>query len=760
MIHSTGKTDAAENEHSQKRTDSAAHEIEERTAVEDHDVFIAADSPSRLKIERSDRLAKSETERAASAAAEKAQEEEAWKRKQAETEAAFLKADQLQRENAARECATSLTIAEDELAGLIAAKKQAATEERYLDANSLQEKASALETKIDALMQSQFEILKMRKLSQEDFTASLWETSMANTLRRALKGSAHDQAIVGYTLGRGEGRNADWDEAFKWYQLAASKKHSNAMYVIGLCYAKGRGAMQDWEKAFEYFKNAADHGDVNGMFQAAWCFYHGKGTEKQIDAASWWSKKAAKAGHTNAVKLRDIIVTEIRPTAKAEATLVKHKLHNDQWELASASKLFEDSVLKANPNLRQTIVDAENGDLSAILTIASHCAKGRFVKERSWPVAVKWYRKAAEHGDPQALFFIGAAYSRGLGVAQDWEIAVKHFRKAAYMGCGSAMCNLAYCYANGCGIQQDDQESADLYRQAAMLGDKNAIKYLDSRGLTASLTNMFDAAGADDAVTVRRYVSIRKVQAIQRGRFARRFVVPARARLRATIKIQAAWRGCVVRACLQKKQRTTVPVMTASAPALRMSAKHPAAPPPLTELMAKSQEISQTVAMTSNVWHQAQQQDIGTAVWTDHHSMSSEDDAGALGIAAGIVKRVVSSHYHESDNDDAQTDYSSFSEAEDDESIVYETRRTPFEMSANDVGDDDLSESDPEAFSDFQDDNDTIYSSIISDDSQSYIDRENDINELDYSGEQFQKFDTFEETDATGSSLINRPKPS
>lgn len=58
------------------------------------------------------------------------------------------------------------------------------------------------------------------------------------------------------------------------------------------------------------------------------------------------------------------------------------------WFAAEAYELFEETVLEANPDLCQMIVDADNGNLPAILTIASHCAKGKLVKAQSWPNAL------------------------------------------------------------------------------------------------------------------------------------------------------------------------------------------------------------------------------------------------------------------------------------------------------------------------------------------------------------------------------------
>ena len=47
--------------------------------------------------------------------------------------------------------------------------------------------------------------------------------------------------------------------------------------------------------------------------------------------------------------------------------------------------------------------------------------------------AVKWYRKAAEQGHTDALFWLGWMYSEGLGVTQDHEEAVRWFGRYTEM---------------------------------------------------------------------------------------------------------------------------------------------------------------------------------------------------------------------------------------------------------------------------------------------------------------------------------------
>eukprot|EP01050_Picozoa_sp_SAG11_P001157 SAG11_NODE_48_length_20030_cov_232.459084_10_plen_150_part_00 len=134
-----------------------------------------------------------------------------------------------------------------------------------------------------------------RKLGAEDFDAQQWATTLQAVLKQAEEGSANEQVLVGFALGRGHaGREPNWIEAVKWYTLAARQGHAGAMHVLGVSYAKGRGVGQDWSAAFRWFKSAADGGDANGMFQTAWCYFNAKGTEKHLGQAATWCNEGSR----------------------------------------------------------------------------------------------------------------------------------------------------------------------------------------------------------------------------------------------------------------------------------------------------------------------------------------------------------------------------------------------------------------------------------------------------------------------------------
>jgi hypothetical protein len=81
--------------------------------------------------------------------------------------------------------------------------------------------------------------------------------------------------------------------------------------------------------------------------------------------------------------------------------------------------------------------------------------------------AMLWFRKAAEHGSPDAKLDIGLMYHKGRGVPQDYAQATAWYQKAADQGDYHAQCNLGFMYDNGLGVTQNYAEAYYWFAIAA-----------------------------------------------------------------------------------------------------------------------------------------------------------------------------------------------------------------------------------------------------------------------------------------------------
>lgn len=83
--------------------------------------------------------------------------------------------------------------------------------------------------------------------------------------------------------------------------------------------------------------------------------------------------------------------------------------------------------------------------------------------------------EAAEAGDAEAQFKLGALYANGVGVNQDSKTAARWLRKAAKQGSFPAQTLLGWCYAGGHGVSKNAGEALEWYSKAAEQGDTDAM---------------------------------------------------------------------------------------------------------------------------------------------------------------------------------------------------------------------------------------------------------------------------------------------
>lgn len=114
---------------------------------------------------------------------------------------------------------------------------------------------------------------------------------------------------------------------------------------------------------------------------------------------------------------------------------------------------------------------AEQGNAEAQYSLGAwyHNGDGMEV-DRDDDEAVQWYRKAAEQGHARAQTMLGLMYFSGTSVHQDKAYAVRCWRKAAEQGYANAQHWLGESLADGDGVDKDDAEAAQWLRKAAEQG--------------------------------------------------------------------------------------------------------------------------------------------------------------------------------------------------------------------------------------------------------------------------------------------------
>ena len=329
-----------------------------------------------------------------------------------------------------------------------------------------------------------------------------WQKAIEWYTKAAEQGYAEAQYTLGMRYAEGKGVKQDWQKAIEWYTKAAEQGHAEALYTLGMYYAKGEGVEEDWKKAVEWFKNVqdkldslnidkckkafvknaflAEKGNAESQYQLGNFYASGSdgnenayGIKQDWYKAVEWYVKAAEQGHAEAknglANARFVLGVNCLNDIDAEwkkAVEYFEKIQNeiDSLDIDNDKKVFVKNVLLA-----------DQGNMESQYLLGICFIKGRNVKENT-KKAVKWYKKAADHGHAKAQYKLGLLYSSKSysDVEQNWQTAAYWFEKASDQGYAKAQFWFGMCLAAGKGITQDWHKAVDLFAKAAEQGYADA----------------------------------------------------------------------------------------------------------------------------------------------------------------------------------------------------------------------------------------------------------------------------------------------
>ncbi len=110
------------------------------------------------------------------------------------------------------------------------------------------------------------------------------------------------------------------------------------------------------------------------------------------------------------------------------------------------------------------------------LSAEAMAKKGKDAYEaENYDAAMRWFKKAADLGNAEAMMGMSWIYGNGRGVPKDEAEAMRWRRMSAQHGNSIAMASIAYEYEEGQGVGQNYAEAMRWYRKAADRGDASAM---------------------------------------------------------------------------------------------------------------------------------------------------------------------------------------------------------------------------------------------------------------------------------------------
>jgi uncharacterized protein len=207
--------------------------------------------------------------------------------------------------------------------------------------------------------------------------------AMSYYRRAADAGVAAAQFRMGFHLDGGT--PAETIEGIAWYRKAADQGHWAAMrYLASRYQTGGAGLKQDPAESVRLLRMAAESGSPAAMTWLGQNLEAGRGVARDVQQAAFWYDRAAVAGDADAM-------------------------------ISLALMLFKGDVVPADPVRARALLQgaAKTSPLGMRnLALALESGDGG---PRDLVAARYWYRRAAEHGNTNAMVRVAEMYARGEG---------------------------------------------------------------------------------------------------------------------------------------------------------------------------------------------------------------------------------------------------------------------------------------------------------------------------------------------------------
>jgi|GEM_PF-3288478 len=283
----------------------------------------------------------------------------------------------------------------------------------------------------------------------------------------------------------------DGQRAAAFLRPVAEKGDPSAQALLGELYLGRHGFGTDLYEAGRWLRSAAANGEPHAAFALAELTADRTLKQPGIDPSD------ADAVEREIMRLYLLAATNGSRLGQVAAGLRYAQGVGISQNMLEASRWFREA--------------ANAGDANAQFNLgALHAAGALTGGTPDHAAALPWFEKAAAQGHPDAQYNLGLAAAQGLGREVDNAVAARWFGAAASRGVADAQAGLAYLTYQGLGTPKDEQKAAELYAAAAEQGhliaqNRLARLYVMGRGVPKDLAeawkwhSLSQRAGFEDA---------------------------------------------------------------------------------------------------------------------------------------------------------------------------------------------------------------------------------------------------------------------
>lgn len=222
---------------------------------------------------------------------------------------------------------------------------------------------------------------------------------------RAIKNLAASYSI-------GSGVPLDKPRAADYYRMAADMGDADSMCVLASMLRNGDGIPVDKHGAAELYRRAADQGDPDAQYDLAFMLDGGEGIPQDRQEAERLFRLSADQGDTDACLCIGGILYERGDYAGAEGYFMTAALKGDVKAAYNLGLMYsEGSLGEADPEKAEEWFESAATDGFAY---AQTSLAGILYSKGDIAGAAGWYRRAADQGEPTAMYNLGAFGAAGM----------------------------------------------------------------------------------------------------------------------------------------------------------------------------------------------------------------------------------------------------------------------------------------------------------------------------------------------------------
>lgn len=250
----------------------------------------------------------------------------------------------------------------------------------------------------------------------------------------------------------------------QYFNESAEYGNTEALFALGFMHSTGKGVPVNKPLSLLYYAFASQGGNRAATLTLGYKYYYGHGVVKSC---------------TKAVQKYEIVASKVIEQFYSMYGSSFGGYHNqitgEQTRLSDGYG-NEATSHKERQHEEEDIVQyyqysADTGDFAAQVTMGTLYLQGAYGVPRDYNRAFQYFQQAATIArDPAALSNLGFMYANGLGVLQDNETAVKYYKEAAEKGNPHAQTNLGYMFMHGYGVPKNPTEAVRYFKLAADQG--------------------------------------------------------------------------------------------------------------------------------------------------------------------------------------------------------------------------------------------------------------------------------------------------